>query len=235
MKNASKGFSCLYSDMKHMCFTLIELLVVIAIIAILAGMLLPALNNARESGRKASCINNLKQMHLVLTTYSANYDDVLITATNGTRYWGHVLLVGGAFKGIFETSENFYPEIMKCKSDPRLGNTTFQLNNGVYCYAINQRVSPLCGTDKYQLASSYTKLSAVKNPSGVSWLGDAKSGYGYTWNENEFDKRIGWRHGGRANFLYVDGHVDSNTLAYYQMNPGTGSRWWRAFFNWHGN
>lgn len=216
-------------------FTLIELLVVIAIIAILAGMLLPALNNARESGRSSSCINNQKQMYLVLTAYSANFDDVLVTATNGTRYWGHVLLAGGAFKGIFETTENYYPKIMRCSSDPRLGNATFQLNNGVYCYAINQRVSNLCGTDKYTKASSYTKFSSVKNPSGVSWLGDARSGYGYTWNETEFDKRIGWRHKNSSNFLYMDGHVKPDTLAYFQTTPKSGSRWWRPFFNWHGN
>ena len=60
---------------KYRFFTLIELLVVIAIIAILAAMLLPALAKAREKARCTTCVNQLKQMALVMALYRDDYED----------------------------------------------------------------------------------------------------------------------------------------------------------------
>ena len=77
--------------MKFKTFTLIELMIVVAIIGILASILLPSLQKARERSKIALCVNNLKQLNTALHTYGIdsdgdNYADAYVTAENVTNW-----------------------------------------------------------------------------------------------------------------------------------------------------
>lgn len=78
MKNLLNAFSVRSREKNRHNFTLIELLIVIAIIAILAGMLLPALNRARATARGTQCKNKMKQLGVVHQLYAADHQDFIV-------------------------------------------------------------------------------------------------------------------------------------------------------------
>ncbi len=98
---AFSGWICYFNEVegaitvmcKSMGFTLIELLVVIAIIAVLMAILMPALSRAREQGRRAVCLNNLKQLALAWNMYADENDDKLVNGaagySNAQTSWGN--------------------------------------------------------------------------------------------------------------------------------------------------
>ena len=209
-------------------FTLIELLIVIAIIAILASMLLPALNQARNKASQIACTNNQKQLFLVLHAYLDASDTRLPVYDNviwkGAPEWMHRL----KDMGLVKTAD--WKRYSCSKADFTVNYTSAEASKvTTFCYGINpgymiekrqlyyehDGVSPWLFFRKNSNQRGVLIYKKLKSPSVVIMLADTKRGPDMPYNYNRIDIRNNYgrfwdAHGAkRCNIVYCDGHASA--------------------------
>ena len=222
MKKLFQRFHASSSVGKVSYFTLIELLVVIAIIAILAAILLPALNSARERGRAITCVNNLKTLGNANSFYCTDNDDYsIIHMSPGVSGWRWTRCVQGYIEGTATENGRFHSSDFLCPSNSDstdLKPDSAKTYDMAKFYGINgepyQQVSP-----RPSPGAILYKYTRVKNPSKLMLIADAteynvnKDNTSLATYKAERDSGsnalVAYRHNDRFNSLFMDGHIET--------------------------
>jgi prepilin-type N-terminal cleavage/methylation domain-containing protein/prepilin-type processing-associated H-X9-DG protein len=195
-------------------FTLIELLVVIAIVAVLAGLLLPALGRAKEAARQIQCLGQMRQIGLAVRLYADDNADEFPRSQHSAFAHGQ-LAWGRAIASQFIPNPDGWTNLMlgvyHCPSDRR---------PAAWSYAQNVYFELDPETDDYDGSpQSWRRVASIPRPAGTILHAETRAGADHImphyWttpqDAADVDAR---RHRTRSNYNFVDGHAEARTFSH---------------------